>query len=57
MDLGIAPIDHLAVHPDLAVAVVHGSGNRGHAQSPFSTIKQGAGKHPHSRVCRLESPF
>jgi hypothetical protein len=24
MDLGVTPVDELAVHPDLAVAVVHG---------------------------------
>jgi hypothetical protein len=30
MDLGIAPLDHLAVHPDFAVAVFHGGGYWGH---------------------------
>jgi hypothetical protein len=26
MDLGVTPVDHLAVHPDLAVAIGHGGG-------------------------------
>jgi hypothetical protein len=30
MDLGITPFDHLAVHPDFAVAVFHGGGCCGH---------------------------
>jgi hypothetical protein len=30
MDLGVAPVDHLAVHPDFAVAVCHGGCYWGH---------------------------
>ena len=30
VDLGVTPFDHLAVHPDFAVAVFHGGGYCGH---------------------------
>jgi hypothetical protein len=33
MDLGVAPVDHLAVHPDLAVAVGHRGNHGAHAGS------------------------
>jgi hypothetical protein len=33
VDLGIAPIDHLAVHPDFAVTVRHGWDDYAHGIS------------------------
>jgi hypothetical protein len=47
MDLGIAPIDHLAVHPDFAVAVGH-RGNCAHLLQPLSW---GNGLGPASDIC------
>ena len=35
VDLGVAPIDHLAVHPDFSVAVRHGWGHGGHCKDPL----------------------
>jgi hypothetical protein len=35
VDLGLAPIDHLTVHPDFSVTVGHGGGHCGHGEKSF----------------------
>ena len=53
MNLGVAPFDHLAVHPDLAVTVVQGRGYWGHGANPsWSWLITGRLQ----RVTRLKSP-